>query len=231
MTGVVTLVYPGPFATAQLERLALDRYGGAVRHLLQETLPREVTAREYATVLFERCGLAELDVSTIVSYCAAGQAARELLAMCARRSGRVPRMVRVNPEFPTLDTLVRTIEAALQRPLPAAAKSSLDGLTLPLFERLEEELAEVLAARVGGSGTVARDLSRMQIDWVVHLVAAARATTGPADTTDEWHLTSADHACDADCPARHLVVCADADDVFSAPGVVETIQGDRRPGA
>ena len=231
MTGtVLTLVYPGPYATAQLEKLGLEQHGLTVRHLFQEALPREVTALDYATVLFERCDLAATDVSTIVSYCAAGEIARELLPMCARRSGRAPRMVRINPEFPTLDSLLRTIEAALRRPLPRpdGAELTLDRLTLPLLEEVERELTDVLLRSVGGSGTVARSLARMQVDWVVHLVAAAR-TTGAADLADELHLTAADHPCDVACPARHIVVCDDSEEVFSAPEVIEAIRLQHSP--
>lgn len=226
MSGLVlTLVYPGPFATAQLEELALEEHGLTVRHLLQETLPREVTALDYARVLFESCNLAETDVTTIVSHCAAGEIARELLPMCARRSGRTPQMVRINPEFPTLEILIRTIEAALRRPLPRTdgAQPTLGDLTLTLFEELEQELTDVLHETVGGSGAVARSLSRLQIDWVIHLVAAGR-TSGPADMADELHLTAGDHLCDVRCPARHVVVCDDSDDIFSAPGVIEAIR-------
>ena len=225
---LLVLVYPGPFATAQIEKLRLEEHGFAVRYLLQETLPRKVTARDYATALFERCDLAAADVSTIVSYCAAGQIARELSPMCARWQGRVPRMVRINPEFPTLDNLVRTIEAALRRPLPRpdGGELTLEMLTLEMFDELERELADLLLEKVGGSGSVARQLSRMQVDWVVHLVAALRSS-GLTDLAGELHITAADHACDVECAARHVVVCDDSELVFSAPGVVEAICAQR----
>lgn len=225
---LLALVYPGPFATAQIEQLRLEEHGFAVRYLLQETLPREVTARGYATALFERCDLAAADVSTIVSYCAAGQIARELSAMCARRGGRVPAMVRINPETPTLDNLVRTIEGAIRHPLPrpGGAELTLDWLTLGLFEELERELADRLTGQVGGSGAVARQLSRMQVDWVIHLVASGR-TSGPADVAGELHVTAADHACATACAARHLVACEDSELVFAAPGVAEAICAER----
>ncbi|BCB88651.1 hypothetical protein Psuf_059640 [Phytohabitans suffuscus] len=163
-------------------------------------------------------------MSTVVSYCAAGQFASELAPMCAGGAGRMPRMIRVNPEFPTLDILVHTIEKALRRPLPGpdGAPLTLDDLTLSFFDGLQQELARTLLATVGGSGTVAKDLSRMQIDWVVHLVAAAR-TSGPVNLADEVHLTAADHPCHAACPARHQVVCDDSDDVLAAPAVIEAI--------
>jgi hypothetical protein len=223
---VLTLFYPGPHAKGQLATLGIERHGVPARHVLQETLPREITAVDYARVIFEHCDLAEVDVSTVVSYCAAGQFARALAPMCARRAGRMPRMIQINPEFPTLGTLVRTIEAALRRPLrgPDGAQLILDHLTLSFFDQLQQELAETLLATVGGSGTVARDLSRMQIDWVVHLVAAAR-TSGPVDLADELHLIAADHPCAAECPARHLVVCDDSDEVLAAPAVIEAILG------
>jgi hypothetical protein len=225
---LLMLVYPGPFATAQIEKLALAEHGFTVRYLLQETLPREVTAREYATVLFERCQLAGADVSTIVSHCAAGQIARELAPMLARRRNRVPKMVRINPEFPTLDNLVRTIEAALRQPLPKPGSSelTLSMLTLPMFEELEQELADQLLEKVGGSGSAARDLSRMQVNWVIHLVAAGRPSAR-TDMADELHITAADHACDAACAARHLVVCDDSELVFSSPEVIEAIRAER----
>lgn len=221
---LLVLVYPGPFATAQIEKLRLEEYGFEVRYLLQETLPRKVMARDYATALFERCDLADADVSTIVSYCAARQIGRELSPMCSRRQGRVPRMVSINPEFPTLGNLVRTIEAALRRPLPRpdGGELSLETLTLEMFDELERELADLLLEKVRGSGSVARQLSRMQVDWVVHLVAAGRSS-GLTDSAAELHITSADHACDVECAARHVVVCDDSELVFSAPGVVEAI--------
>lgn len=221
---VLTFVYPGPYSKGQLAKLGLEAHGVTARHVLQEALPREVTAVDYARVLYERCDLAEVDVSAIVSYCAAGQFARELVPMCTLRAGRLPRIVRINPEFPTLDALVRTIEAALRRPLPrpGGAELTLDHLTLPFLEELQQGLAEAFLTQVGGSGAVARDLSRMQLDWVVHLVAAAR-TAGPVDLADELHLTAADHPCDAACAARHVVVCDNSDDVFGAPAVIEAI--------
>lgn len=223
---VLTLVYPGPFATAQLETLRLEEHGLTVRHLFQEALPREVTARAYARALYERCRLSEVDVATIVSYCTAGEIAGELSLMCARRTGKRARMIRINPEFPTLDVLVRTIEAGLRHPLPRpdVGELTLDGLTLQLFEELEQELTEKLLERVGGSGQVARDLGRMQIDWVVHLVAAGRTTSRP-DMAEELHLTASDHPCAAECPASHVVVCDDSADLFSTPAVTEAIRG------
>ena len=225
---LLALVYPGPFAAAQAEKLGLEDHGFAVRYLLQETLPRKVTARDYATALFERCDLASADVSVIVSYCAAGQIARELSPMCARRTGRVPKIVRINPEFPNLDSLVRTIEGALRHPLPRpdGAALTLDMLTLEMFERLERELADLLLDKLCGSGSVARQLSRMQVDWAVHLVAAGRSS-GLANVADELHITAADHSCDVKCAARHLVVCDDSELVFSAPGVVAAICSER----
>jgi hypothetical protein len=227
MSGIVlTLVYPGPFATAQLETLRLEEHGFTVRHMFQETLPREVTAHAYARALYERCRLSEVDVASIVSYCAAGEIAGELALMCARGSARRVRMIRINPEFPTLDVLVRTIEAGLRHPLPRpnVGDLTLDGLTLQLFEELEKELTDKLLERVGGSGQAARDLSRMQVDWVVHLVAAGR-TTSRLDMAEELHLTASDHPCASECPARHVVVCDDSADVFSAPAVIEAIRG------
>jgi hypothetical protein len=225
---LLALMYPGPFATAQLNKLGLEEHGFTVRYPLQEALPRAVTALDYATALFERCDLADADISTIVSYCAAGQIARELSPMCARRTGRAPKMVRINPEFPALDSLVRTIEAALRRslPRPDGAELTLDLLTLQLFEELEQELSGVLLEKVGGSGSLARDLSRMQIDWVIHLTAAGKPSCR-VDMADELHITAADHACAPECPARHLVVSGCSEEMFSAPGVIEAIRVER----
>ena len=222
---LLALFYPGPSVTAQLRKLDLAEHGFTVRSLLQETLPREVTAIDYATVLFERCDLANTDVSTIVSYCAAGAIGCELLPMCARATGRLPKVVRINPEFPTLDSLVRTIEATLRRPLPRRDPEVIpDLLTLQLFEELERELAAGYRRELGASG--AEELSRMQIDWVVHLVAAG-TPSGHMDMADELHITAADHACDVGCTARHLVVCDNSEDLFSAPGIVEAICPER----
>jgi hypothetical protein len=221
---LLALFYPGPLAKARLRRLGLEKHGFSVRPLLQETLPREVTAIDYAAVLFERCDLATADVSAIVSYCAAGAIACELSPMCARASGRFPKIVRINPEVPTLDSLVRTVEAALRRPLPKSGTEVTPNLlTLELFEEMERELAAGYLETLGCSSSLADKLSRMQVDWVVHLVAAG-TSSGGSEIADELHITAADHACDAGCTARHLVVCENSGDLFSAPTVVEAIR-------
>lgn len=218
--------YPGPHARTQLKQLNLEKLGLPVRYPLREVLPRVLDATEYAAALYRGCGLAEVDVPMLLGYCAAGEIARELAAMCSAAGGQ-PRLVLINPERAADYDLVRTIEAVLRQPLPVPAVEPLspERLTLATFEDLERDLAEAFIAKLGDTdGSVARDLSRMQTDWAIHLIAASRPALAP--TAAELHIVSPDHTCPGRCPATHLTVDATVDNICAVPAVAEAVQAE-----
>jgi len=227
LDGVVLAVdYPGPRARTQLRQLKLEGLGWPVRYPLREVLPRKLTATEYADALYTSCKLAEVRVRLVVGYCAAGEIARELAPMCSV-FGEQPLLVLLNPERAEDYDVVRTLEMVLRRPLPGSGNGPvrLDQLTPANVEALEQDLADAFTASLPEANrSVAHDVSRMQMTWAIHLIAAARPASVP--TASELHIVSPDHLCPDRCPARHLTVAATAGDICAAPAVLERIRAE-----
>lgn len=187
--------YPGRREEARIADLRLEERGYDVRYLLVAPFSRQLDATAYARDLVRRYRLATVNTAAVLSYCMSAPIAQELAALVNR--DREPARVVLFDAEPVTPAAVaeqyagafRQMAEQLGADQPHRGNGQLldeEALTErpdEVVRRMRQGLVDFAVGALTAQGDdedeaagTASALAELYLDWLVHLVAAFRAT-------------------------------------------------------